>query len=90
MNSRQVREKGRETRPVASSERTSSYFRVLLTMASRQFDIQLISEFSATATDMPIMEWLEDLELTCELCEITKGSATMTKRCGPRNISAAI
>ena len=41
-------------------------------MASRQFDIQLIPEFSDAATDTPIMEWLEDLELTCELCDITK------------------
>ena len=41
-------------------------------MASRQFDIWLIPEFSGAATDRPIMEWLEDLELTCELCEITK------------------
>ena len=46
-------------------------FRLLLTMASWQFDIRLIPEFSGAATDMPIMEWLEDLELTCELCKIT-------------------
>ena len=41
-------------------------------MASRQFDVRLIPEFSGAATDMPILEWLEDLELTCELCEISK------------------
>ena len=41
-------------------------------MASRQFDIPLIPEFSGAATDTPIIEWLEDLELTCKLCKITK------------------
>ena len=41
-------------------------------MASRQFDVRLIPEFSGAATDTPILEWLEDLELTCELCEISK------------------
>ena len=41
-------------------------------MASRQFDDRLIPEFSGAATDTPILEWLEDLELTCELCEISK------------------
>ena len=24
------------------------------------------------ATDLLVMEWLEDLEITCELCEIDK------------------
>ena len=32
----------------------------------------LSPEFSCTATDTPVLEWLEDLELTCELCEISK------------------
>ena len=41
-------------------------------MASKQFDVRLIPEFSGAATDTPILEWLEDLELTCELCEISK------------------
>ena len=27
-------------------------------MASRQFDVQLIPDFSGMATDIPIMEWL--------------------------------
>ena len=50
----------------------TSYFSIIRTMASRQFDIRLIPEFSSAATDIPIMEWLEDLELICELCKITK------------------
>ena len=50
----------------------SNYFGIISTMASRQFDIRLIPEFSGAATDVPIVEWLEDLELTCDLCEITK------------------
>ena len=41
-------------------------------MASRQFDVRLIPDFSGAATDMPILKWLEDPELTCELCEISK------------------
>ena len=41
-------------------------------MASRQFDVRLILEFSGETTDTPILEWLENLELTCELCEISK------------------
>ena len=41
-------------------------------MASRKFDVRLIPEFSGAATDTPILEWLEDQELTCELCEISK------------------
>ena len=41
-------------------------------MASRQFDVRHIPEFSGAATDTPILEWLEDLDLNCELCEISK------------------
>ena len=41
-------------------------------MAFRPFDVRLIPEFIGAATDTPILEWLEDLELTCELCEISK------------------
>ena len=32
------------------------------------FDIQLIPEFSGAATDMPIVKWVENVELVCELC----------------------
>ena len=32
------------------------------------FDIQLIPEFSGTVTDMPVVEWVENVELVCELC----------------------
>ena len=32
----------------------------------------IIPEFSGEATDTPILGWLEDLELNCELCEIYK------------------
>ena len=37
-----------------------------------RFDIRQIPEFSGAATDWPVVVWLEDLELTCELCEIDK------------------
>ena len=32
------------------------------------FDVRLIPEFSGAATDMPIVEWVENVELVCELC----------------------
>ena len=32
------------------------------------FDVRLIPEFSGAATDMPIVEWIENVELVCELC----------------------
>ena len=32
------------------------------------FDVRLIPEFSGAANDMPIVEWIENVELVCELC----------------------
>ena len=32
------------------------------------FDIWLIPEFSGSAIDMLIVEWVENVELVCELC----------------------
>ena len=37
-------------------------------MESKMFDIQLIPEFFDAATDMPIVVWIENVELVCELC----------------------
>ena len=54
-------------------------------MVSRQFDVRLIPEFSGAATDTPILEWSEDLELTCELCEISK-----TERVLPLRLKGAV
>ena len=34
------------------------------------FDVRLIPEFSGAATDMPIVEWIENVELVCELCNM--------------------
>ena len=56
-------------------------------MASRQFDIQLIPKFSGVVTDMPIMEWLKDLEVTCELCEITKVDRVLPVRLKGVNVA---
>ena len=36
-------------------------------MTGKAFDIRLIPEFSGTATDMPIVEWIENMELVYEL-----------------------
>ena len=41
-------------------------------MADREFDIQLILEFSGAATDLPIVEWIENVKLVCELCEVKR------------------
>lgn len=41
-------------------------------MADRDFDIQLMPEFSGAATDLPIVECVENVELPCELCEMKK------------------
>ena len=37
-------------------------------MEGKMFDVWLIPEFSGAATDMPIVEWVENVELVCELC----------------------
>lgn len=41
-------------------------------MADRGFDKRLIPEFNVATTNMPIIEWIENIELLCELCEIKK------------------
>ena len=41
-------------------------------MAHREFDRWLIPEFSGAATDLPIMECNENVELVWELCEIKR------------------
>ena len=40
----------------------------LLAIEGKMFDIWLILEFSGAATDIPIVEWVENVELVCELC----------------------
>ena len=37
-------------------------------MEGKMFDVRLIPEFSGAATDMPIVQWVENVELVCELC----------------------
>lgn len=39
-------------------------------IAKGQFDIQLIPEFSAAATNLQIVQWLKNVKLVCELCNI--------------------
>ena len=39
-----------------------------LAMEGKIFDIRLIPGFSGAVTDMPIVEWVENVELVCELC----------------------
>ena len=42
----------------------------LSAMEGKMFDDRLIPEFSGVATDMPIVEWVENVELVCELCSM--------------------
>ena len=37
-------------------------------MEGKTFDVRLIPEFTGAATDMPIVGWVENVELLCELC----------------------
>ena len=41
-----------------------------LVMEGHIFDARLILEFSGAVTDMPIVEWVENVELLCELCSM--------------------
>ncbi len=38
-------------------------------MAKRPFDLQLIPEFGGTTLDESIIEWLERVEMICELAD---------------------
>lgn len=39
-------------------------------MDGEAFDFCLIPEFSGTTTDMPIVEWTENVEMVCDLCAV--------------------
>ncbi len=41
-------------------------------MDGKAFDVWLILEFSGAMTDMPIVEWIANVELVCELCAMGK------------------
>ena len=41
-------------------------------MDGKTFDVQLIPEFSSTMTNMPIVEWIKNVKLVCELCAMDK------------------
>ena len=40
------------------------------TKASRAFDIRLIPEFHGSSADHTVSEWLEQVELVCDLCQV--------------------
>ena len=40
----------------------------LLAMEGKMFDVRLNLEFSGVVTDMPIVEWVKNVELVCKLC----------------------
>ena len=44
------------------------------------FDVRLIPEFSGAATDMPIVKWVENVELVCELCTMKNVESVMPLR----------
>ena len=39
-------------------------------MASKAFDIRLIPEFHGVSSDHTVSEWLEQVELVCEMCGV--------------------
>ena len=41
-------------------------------MTGKAFDIRLIPEFSGAVTDMPVVEWLEHVEMVWELCAMDR------------------
>ena len=41
-------------------------------MTGKAFDIRLIPESSGTTTDIPIAEWIKNMELVCELCAMDR------------------
>ena len=43
-------------------------------------DARLIPEFSGAATDMPIVEWVENVELVCELCTMKNAKRVLPLR----------
>ena len=43
----------------------------------RGLDVWLIPKFSGAATDLPIEEWIENMELVCELCEMTRAERVL-------------
>ena len=43
------------------------FWHYLLAMECKMFDVWLIPEFSRAATDMPIVKWVKNVELVCEL-----------------------
>lgn len=41
-------------------------------MVDKPLNTSLIPEFNGDETDQPVIEWIEHVELNCELCKITK------------------
>ena len=39
-------------------------------MAGKAFDIQLIPKFHSVSSDHTVSEWLEKVELVCEMCGV--------------------
>ena len=37
-------------------------------MDGKALDVWLIPEFSSVIIDMPIVEWIKNVELVCDLC----------------------
>ena len=86
-----------------STKNNTSYFGTChsLAMMGKAFDIQLILEFTCTATDVPIVEWIENVELVCELCtmdrvehvlplQLQSGTPTVYQRVDPEEIKRAL
>ena len=67
----------------------TSYFGIIRTMASKQFDVRLIPEFSGAAVDIPIIEWWVNL-WALQNNHGRVSPATTVEGCGLRNTLAAV
>ena len=51
-----------------------------LAIEGKIFDVRLIPEFNGAATDMPIVKWIENVELVCELCAMKNVKRVLSLR----------
>ena len=57
-------------------------------MAGKAFDIRLIPEFHGVSFDHTVSEWLEQVELVCEMCGVAnvKRILPLRPRCGALSV----
>ena len=58
-----------------------------MAIEGKTFDVWLIQEFSGAATDMPIVEWVENVKLVCELCAMKNVERILPLRLRGRSLA---